>query len=433
MTKNIEKEHNLYINYSKVIHELLSYFKTIMSSGYTWAGTYIRPHLGFENLESILKDNGFIIGIEDFIKNIENNFGFLKKNSNYTVKIIIEIYQEFFELVKDLYTETNEEFAKLNKIISIQKSGNSELLSKINNIENNSSKLQEEFQKRISENKANENELNNIKNEKDIIKSENTIIKKKIQNFENEINDIYQNILNFIKTNNEILQANKLFNDIFGQQNIPQDENDSLIKLNIIKKYISNFEELSINIISEIGNQNDIVQDYNRLKEECKKINKEFLQIKKEYSTLLNNFNQEKEKMTILIQNQKEKELKILKKEDYDKINNLNKIIKKKEEEIEKLSNDNNLLYQQYTLSQNNFEQYKQSRKKDDMNIQEKINEMKKSIDNKNKEIKKYKNEKEIILNKSKILEESLGKKNIENEALQKQIENLKKSKNLFI
>ena len=58
---------------------------------------------------------------------------------------------------------------------------------------------------------------------------------------------------------------------------------------------------------------------------------------------------------------------------------------------------------------------------------------MKKSIDNKNKEIKKYKNEKEIILNKSKILEESLGKKNIENEALQKQIENLKKPKNLFI
>ena len=137
--------------------------------------------------------------------------------------------------------------------------------------------------------------------------------------------------------------------------------------------------------------------------------------------------------MTNLIQAQKEKELKILKQEDYDKINNLNKIIKKKEEEIEKLSNDNNLLYQQYTLSQNNFEQYKESRKKDDMNIQEKINEMKKSIDNKNKEIKKYKNEKEILLNKSKILEESLGKKNIENEALKKQIENLKKSKNLFI
>ena len=86
LTKNIEKEHNLYINYSKKINELLSYFKTVMSSGYTWAGTYIRPHLGFENLENIIKDNGFIIGIEDFIKNIENNFGFLKKNSNYTLK-----------------------------------------------------------------------------------------------------------------------------------------------------------------------------------------------------------------------------------------------------------------------------------------------------------------------------------------------------------
>ena len=137
--------------------------------------------------------------------------------------------------------------------------------------------------------------------------------------------------------------------------------------------------------------------------------------------------------MTNLIQSQKEKEIKMLKKEDYDKIDNLNKIIKKKEEEIEKLSNDNNLLYHQYTLSQNNFEQYKESRKKDDLNIQEKINEMKRSIDNKNKEIKKYKNEKEIILNKSKIMEESLNKRNKENEVLQKQIDNLKKSKNIYI
>ena len=91
------------------------------------------------------------------------------------------------------------------------------------------------------------------------------------------------------------------------------------------------------------------------------------------------------------------------------------------------------MLYQQYTLSQNNFEQYKQTRQKDDLSIQEKINEMKKNIDNKNKEIKKYKNEKEIILNKSKIIEESLSKKNKENEILLKQIDNLKKTKNLII
>ena len=58
---------------------------------------------------------------------------------------------------------------------------------------------------------------------------------------------------------------------------------------------------------------------------------------------------------------------------------------------------------------------------------------MKKSIDNKNKEIKKYKNEKEIILNKSKIIEESLIKKSKENEVLQKQIDNYKKSNNLII
>ena len=54
---------------------------------------------------------------------------------------------------------------------------------------------------------------------------------------------------------------------------------------------------------------------------------------------------------------------------------------------------------------------------------------MKKDIDTKNKEIKKYKNNNEIILNKSKIAQESLFMKSKENEVLQKQINSLKKTK----
>ena len=57
---------------------------------------------------------------------------------------------------------------------------------------------------------------------------------------------------------------------------------------------------------------------------------------------------------------------------------------------------------------------------------------MKKDIDTKNKEIKKYKNNNEIILNKSKITQESLFMKSKENEVLQKQINNLKKAKSLL-
>ena len=435
-TMQKEKENNSLLNYSKNIYELLSYFKTVMNLGYTWASTYIRPHLGFEKLENIIKKNGFILGIQDLSKNIENNFNFgtLKKeaNNNNSIKMIVEIYKEFVELIKVLYNEINEEFGKLNKIITVQKNGNSELLSRLNNIENNRAKLEEEFQRNITENNVNKNEINNIKNENDIIKKENNLIKNKIKNYEKEIDDIYQILSDFIKNNLNTLKSNKTFNNIF-KDNLLKDENNLLTKLNVIRKNILNFGELSISTISEIRNQTDMLQDYNRLKDECKKITKELLQIKKEYSTLLDNLNEEKEKMAKIIKLEKEKEINILKKEDYDKINDLNKIIKKKEEEIEKLSNDNNLLYQQYTLSQNNFEKYKLSRKKDDMNIQEKINEMKKSIDNKNKEIKQWKNEKEIILNKTKIMEESLIKKNKENESLQKEINSLKKSKNLIV
>ncbi len=85
-------------------------------------------------------------------------------------------------------------------------------------------------------------------------------------------------------------------------------------KINIIKENYLNFGELSINVINELSHLSDMIQDYNRLKEECKKINKELLQFKKEYSILLNNFNQEKENMTNLIHEQKKKKLKYLKK-----------------------------------------------------------------------------------------------------------------------
>ena len=429
LNKNIESEKAKNTMYPKAIFDILSYFKTVMNSGYFWASTYIKPHSEFESFEDLIKDNGFILEPQELMTNIENNFPFLKNDLNNLTKVIGDIYQEFVNLIKNLYKDINEEFLRLDKIISTQKNGNSELLSKINNIENNSSRLKEEFKKTKSDNEVNEKSLNDIKNENSIIKLENKNIKNKLQIFEQEINDIYQNLIKIMKSNIDMLNLNQSFSNNFNLDKISESENDSNNKLKIIKENLFKLMELSINSISELSNQNGIIQDYNRLKEECKIMNKELLQFKKEYSNLLENYNQEKENMINLIQAEKEKEINILKKESFDKINNLNKIIKKKEEEIEKLSNDNNLLYQQYALSQNNFEKYKLSRKKDDLNIQEKIDEMKKNIDIKNKEIKKFKNDNEIILNKSKMTQENLIKKSKENEILHKQINSLKKQK----
>ena len=429
LNKNIESEKAKNTMYPKAIFDILSYFKTVMNSGYFWASTYIKPHSEFESFEDLIKDNGFILEPQELMTNIENNFPFLKNDLNNLTKVIGDIYQEFVNLIKNLYKDINEEFLRLDKIISTQKNGNSELLSKINNIKNNSSRLKEEFKKTKFDNEVNEKSLNDIKNENSIIKLENKNIKNKLQIFEQEINDIYQNLIKIMKSNIDILNLNQSFSNNFNLDKISESENDSNNKLKIIKENLFKLMELSINSISELSNQNGIIQDYNRLKEECKIMNKELLQFKKEYSNLLENYNQEKENMINLIQAEKEKEINILKKESFDKINNLNKIIKKKEEEIEKLSNDNNLLYQQYALSQNNFEKYKLSRQKDDLNIQEKIDEMKKNIDIKNKEIKKFKNDNEIILNKSKMTQENLIKKSKENEILHKQINSLKKQK----
>ena len=436
--KSLKNQNNDLINknnqsllYPKAIYDILNYFKTVMNSGYFWASTYIKPHLEYPNLEAIIADNGFILETNELINNIDKNFSFSflkdKKDNSFNVtKIIGEIYQEFVDLIKNLYNEINEEFIRLNKIITNQKSGNSELINKLNNIENDSSRLQEEFKKTKDENKFNEKSLNDIKNENSIIKLENKNMKNKLQNYEQEIETIYQKLIDIVKQNIDILNSNNYnFDNILTTEN----ENDIMNKLSLIKINIINISQLAINSLSELSNQKEIIQDYNKLKEDCKKMNKELIQFKKEYSILVENYDKEKEIMNNFIQAEKEKEIKIIKKEDFDKINNLNKIIQKKEEEIEKLSNDNNLLYQQYTLSQNNFEKYKLTRKKDDLNLQEKIEEMKRNIENKNKEINKYKNDNEIILNKSKIAQENLIKKSRENEALQKQINSLKKQK----
>ena len=425
------KTNNQSLLYPKAIYDILNYFKTVMNSGYFWASTYIKPHLEYPNMEAIIADNGFILETNELINNIDKNFSFsfLKdknENSFNVTKIIGEIYQEFVELIKNLYNEINEEFIRLNKIITNQKSGNSELINKLNNIENDSSRLQEEFKKTKDENKFNEKSLNDIKNENSIIKLENKNMKNKLQNYEQEIEIIYQKLIDIIKQNLDILNSN---NYNFDNSLNTENENDIMNKLSIIKINIINISQLAINSLSELSNQKEIIEDYNKLKEDCKKMNKELIQFKKEYSILVENYDKEKEIMNNFIQAEKEKEIKIIKKEDFDKINNLNKIIQKKEEEIEKLSNDNNLLYQQYTLSQNNFEKYKLTRKKDDLNLQEKIEEMKRNIENKNKEINKYKNDNEIILNKSKIAQENLIKKSRENEALQKQINAIKKQK----
>ena len=198
LIKNVEKEHNQSNIFPKAINDALSYFKTVMNSDYFWASTYIKPHLEYESLEAIISDNGFILDPKELINNIQNNFSFMKsKNESYDItKTIGEIYQEFVELIKNLYNEINEEFIKLNKVISNQKSGNNELISKLNNIENNSSRLKEEFKKTMSENKINEKSLNDIKNENSIIKLENKNMKNKLLIYEQEIK---AHIKNFTK------------------------------------------------------------------------------------------------------------------------------------------------------------------------------------------------------------------------------------------
>ena len=102
-------------------------------------------------------------------------------------------------------------------------------------------------------------------------------------------------------------------------------------------------------------------------------------------------------------------------------------LIKEKDEEIEKLNNDNNLLYSQYLLSEKNFTDYKNNRKDYDKQIQEKYEELSKLYDDIEKDNHNKKSELDLIKLKIKTAEDNVREKSNENEILKKKIQELNK------
>ena len=94
--------------------------------------------------------------------------------------------------------------------------------------------------------------------------------------YEQEINSTYQKFYEIIKSITEILNNNESLNNIyqFNIKNENEAEKESTHKLKYIKSNINNIGQLILNLISEISNQNNMKEQYNKLKEDCKKMNK---------------------------------------------------------------------------------------------------------------------------------------------------------------
>ncbi len=151
----------------------------------------------------LMNQPGFILGGDELVATIENNFGELKKDSDFAIQTLTEVYQSFSELIKNLFSKINTDFQNLNKIISIHKEENSNLLTRMTNIENENSKLQEEFVRSVSENKETENFIISMKNENNNLKLKLKLQNNKTSYYEKEIQDLYYQLSNFIKANLE--------------------------------------------------------------------------------------------------------------------------------------------------------------------------------------------------------------------------------------
>ena len=103
-------------------------------------------------------------------------------------------------------------------------------------------------------------------------------------------------------------------------------------------------------------------------------------------------------------------------------------ILKEKEEEIEKLNNDNNLLYSQYLLSEKNFEEYKNNRKSYDAELQRKYEEIQRKFIDTESEKNQIQKEIDIMNVKMKNIEASYNSKSKENEALKIKVNELVKN-----
>ena len=111
-----------------------------------------------------------------------------------------------------------------------------------------------------------------------------------------------------------------------------------------------------------------------------------------------------------------------------NKIERLELILKEKEEEIEKLNNDNNLLYSQYLLSEKNFEEYKNNRKSYDAELQRKYEEIQRKFIDTESEKNQIQKEIDIMNVKMKNIEASYNSKSKENEALKIKVNELVKN-----
>ena len=195
-------------------------------------------------------------------------------------------------------------------------------------------------------------------------------LKKKLQyineinkNIEIQISKLFDKLLKFNEQNHEKFYHNLFYQNIFKNLNIINPNLNSLIKLEKIEEISDNFAELSLCLIEEIDKLSKNIYQYQSINSECDQLKIEILELKKSYSNKKMEIEKEKEKLISEFQKNKTEEFNKINFDYQDRISTLETLNSEKDEAIEKLNNDNTLLYSQYLLSEKNFEEYKNNRK----------------------------------------------------------------------
>ena len=341
--------------------------------------------------------------------------------------MLINIYEEFNELIRNLYERINKEYNKYNEMIINLGNEKQELLVKLNAISVENDNMNESMNKLQNENLMNLNTISGINSELENLKIKLTAQKNLIEGYESDIAKFYDHFIDVININIEKLKTSEIFCDIFRNINLTKPSNNIRNQLSQVKEISFNFYDICLCLMNELNNKKETIAQYEEINNECKELKNEINEVRKGYTNKQNSLNLERENLIHNYEKEKNEAINQITNEFHIKNNQLMDLIKEKDEEIEKLNNDNNLLYSQYLLSEKNFTDYKNNRKDYDKQIQEKYEELSKLYDDIEKDNHNKKSELDLIKLKIKTAEDIVREKSNENEILKKKIQELNK------
>lgn len=331
------------------IKNSIDYFCTLVRTSIKWGNTYI----GNNHNNNISSEN---------IVPLPNNCE-LSNQEEECIQKLSDLYINLNVILTEIYKKINYDYERYDKTLGDMENDKVKLQSENETLKKKYYDLAENL-KQFEDDSANiKNEVEEKSTLLETLKSKLSTLSQINDAYEIQISNLLEKLLKINNTNSDKFNSNEIYKNIFKNLHLINPSMSTDAKFEKIEEISLNFADLSLCLINELQKMHYNIEQYETLNIECSQLKKEILDLKKGYSNKKTEILYEKEKILSEVEKNKIEEFNKIKFDYDDKLSQLERDNKEKDEEIEKLHHDNNLLYSQYLLSEQNFNEYKANRK----------------------------------------------------------------------